>query len=74
MTSPGSSASWSAVATNGPKSRTMPARVRSAAGMSRRKRRAQKFFSEIVPARWCSARSRVVIRYPDRVKNVDTPR
>ncbi len=32
MTSPGSSASWSAVATNGPNSRTMPARVRSDGG------------------------------------------
>ena len=49
-------------------------RATSAAGSSRRARADQKRRSEIRPFWWFSTRSSEVMRKPDSVKNVETPR
>jgi hypothetical protein len=52
----------------------MPASVTAEAGNSRRSRRAQKAVSRMRPVPTRSEISSDVIRKPDSVKNVDTPR
>ena len=49
-------------------------KVTNEAGSSRRIRRAQKALSEMPPVALRSPRSSDVMRNPDSVKNVDTPR
>ena len=52
----------------------MSAIAATAAGMSRRNRRTQNSPRAILPSRACSASRSEVIKKPDRVKNVETPR
>ena len=64
---------WVGVAANSAKAVTRT-RATSAAGSSRRARADQKRRSEIRPFWWFSTRSSEVMRKPDSVKKVETPR